>query len=212
MGGKWGNGAFGERKSLGEEYGGIHTVLAKNFSLADLIHEIGFFIINGRGEAFFSGSSYRQFDRLSLYLAVCFRLFFCGAGYFAGFSLQGFAEFGVGLSFMIKVDCVCCRRSPWVRLFFFRYKYGSWGWRGGCRVRGLTGFSWRCCPLVGEGRRGEVRGRVTKKAGYDGGEGGNGDSRDSEMGGHVEINCWISAMYLLLIFFLRGLRMMEVSI
>lgn len=107
-----GRGPFGEKSLSGEErWGGIRTVLAKNFSLADLVHEIGFFIFNGRGKTFFSGSSHRQFDRLSLFLTVCFRLFFCGAGFFAGFSLEGFAEFGVRLSFVIKVDCVCCRRS-----------------------------------------------------------------------------------------------------
>lgn len=84
---KEGEGAFGEIKSFGGEDGGIHTVLAKNLPLADLVHEIGFFIFNGRGEAFFSGFSHSEFDRLSLFLAVCFRLFFCGAGFFAGFSL-----------------------------------------------------------------------------------------------------------------------------
>lgn len=71
-------------------------------------------------------------------------------------------------------------------------------------MRGFNGVQWRS---LGRGK-----GRVTKKAGYDSGEGSNGDSRDSEWGGHVEINCWIFAMYLLLVFFLRGLRKMEVSI
>lgn len=87
VGWSWERRAFDERKSLGGEDRGIYTVLAKNLSLADLVHEIGFFIFNGRGEAFFSGFSHSEFDFLSLFLAVCFRLFFCGAGFFARFSL-----------------------------------------------------------------------------------------------------------------------------
>lgn len=38
------------------------------------------------------------------------------------------------------------------------------------------------------GHEGRGKGRFTKKARYDGGEGSNGDSRDSEWGGHVEIS------------------------
>lgn len=87
VGWSWERGAFDERNSLGEEDGGIDTVLAKNLPLADLVHEIGFFIFNVRGEAFFSGFSHSEFDCLSLFLAVCFRLCFCGAGFFARFSL-----------------------------------------------------------------------------------------------------------------------------
>lgn len=52
--------------------------------------------------------------------------------------------------------------------------------------------------------RGERRGRVTQKAGYDGGNGSNGDSRDFERGGHGEINCWVSPYILLLCFFERA--------
>lgn len=87
MVGQKGDGLLVERKPFGGGGGVVHTVLAKNFSLTDLVHEVGFFIFNGRGKALFSGSSHRQLDRFSLFLAVCFRLFFCGAGFFAGFSL-----------------------------------------------------------------------------------------------------------------------------
>lgn len=72
---------------------------------------------------------------------------------------------------------------------------------GRCRLRGSNGV--QLMSFGRGGHQGRGKGRVTKKAGYDGGEGSNGDSRDSEWGGHVELNCRISAMYLLLVFFLR---------
>lgn len=68
-------------------------------------------------------------------------------------------------------------------------------------MRGINGV--QLMSFGRGGHEGRGKGHVTKKAGYDGGEGSNGDSRDSEWGGHVELNCWISAMYLLLVFFLR---------
>lgn len=62
------------------------------------------------------------------------------------------------------------------------------------------------------GTRGDGRGRVTQKAGYNGGDGSNGDSRDFERGGHVEINCWVAPCIYCFFAFLRGLRKTDVSI
>ena len=57
----------------------------------------------------------------------------------------------------------------------------------------------------GEARGGEGRGRVTQKAGYNGGDGSNGDSRHFERGGHVEINCCVSpCIYCFFDFFERA--------
>lgn len=56
----------------------------------------------------------------------------------------------------------------------------------------------------GGGTRGEGRGRVTQKAGYNGGDGSNGNSRHFERRGHVEINYWVSpCIYCLFDFFER---------
>lgn len=85
------------------------TLGAKSFTLGDLVHEVGLLLLKIRGESLILGTLDSGLDSLALLSALSFLFFLDGLGHTAVVSLQGLAEFGIGLSLVVKVNCICCR-------------------------------------------------------------------------------------------------------
>lgn len=82
------------------------TLSTQALALGNLVHEVGLLLLQVGGEALLLGALHSLLDGITLGSTVGRLLFLDSLGELAVVPLQGLAEFGVGLSLVIKVHGV----------------------------------------------------------------------------------------------------------